>query len=106
MQALCELDSAALEVEATLGCGAPDRIRTCGLCLRRATLYPAELRVRAERDLARVPPPDNLNTGRELIVDWLVETVPKADRTPTDRGNIKMLLAEHDGTGNAGKQPH
>ena len=25
--------------------GAPDRIRTCGLCLRRATLYPAELRV-------------------------------------------------------------
>ena len=26
--------------------GAPDRIRTCGLCLRRATLYPAELRVR------------------------------------------------------------
>src|SRR4051812_49603304 len=27
------------------GNGAPDRIRTCGLCLRRATLYPAELRV-------------------------------------------------------------
>ncbi len=26
--------------------GAPDTIRTCGLCLRRATLYPAELRVR------------------------------------------------------------
>jgi hypothetical protein len=25
--------------------GAPDRIRTCDLCLRRATLYPAELRV-------------------------------------------------------------
>ena len=25
--------------------GAPDRIRTCGLCLRRAALYPAELRV-------------------------------------------------------------
>ena len=25
--------------------GAPDRIRTCGLRLRRATLYPAELRV-------------------------------------------------------------
>lgn len=24
---------------------APDRIRTCGLCLRRAALYPAELRV-------------------------------------------------------------
>src|ERR1700730_19060044 len=26
--------------------GAPDTIRTCALCLRRATLYPAELRVR------------------------------------------------------------
>ena len=26
--------------------GAPDRIRTCDLCLRRAALYPAELRVR------------------------------------------------------------
>jgi hypothetical protein len=25
--------------------GAPDRIRTCGLCLRRAALYPAELQV-------------------------------------------------------------
>jgi hypothetical protein len=25
--------------------GAPDRIRTCDLCLRRAALYPAELRV-------------------------------------------------------------
>ena len=25
--------------------GAPDRIRTCDLCLRRATLYPTELRV-------------------------------------------------------------
>ncbi len=27
--------------------GAPDRIRTCDLCLRRAALYPAELRVLA-----------------------------------------------------------
>lgn len=25
--------------------GAPDRIRICDLCLRRAALYPAELRV-------------------------------------------------------------
>ena len=29
--------------------GAPDTIRTCDLCLRRATLYPAELRVRLQR---------------------------------------------------------
>src|SRR5205085_5820654 len=33
--------------------GAPDRIRTCGLCLRRAALYPAELRVRAEEALSK-----------------------------------------------------
>ena len=32
--------------------GAPDRIRTCGLCLRRAALYPAELRVRGSARLA------------------------------------------------------
>ena len=30
-----------------LGCGAPGRIRTCDLWLRRPTLYPAELRARA-----------------------------------------------------------
>src|SRR3569832_1458934 len=32
--------------------GAPDRIRTCGLCLRRAALYPAELRVPGRQRLA------------------------------------------------------
>lgn len=32
--------------------GAPDTIRTCDLCLRRAALYPAELRVRNRRHLA------------------------------------------------------
>src|SRR5258705_13226794 len=31
-------------------CGAPDRIRTCDLCLRRAALYPAELRVPRGRE--------------------------------------------------------
>ena len=31
------------------GSGAPDRIRTCDLCLRRAALYPAELRVPGSR---------------------------------------------------------
>jgi hypothetical protein len=30
--------------------GAPDRIRTCDLCLRRAALYPAELRVLGRND--------------------------------------------------------
>ena len=32
-------------LEITRETGAPDRIRTCDLCLRRAALYPAELRV-------------------------------------------------------------
>src|SRR5439155_22332410 len=32
-------------VQPYAGNGAPDTIRTCGLRLRRATLYPAELRV-------------------------------------------------------------
>ena len=31
--------------------GAPDRIRTCDLCLRRAALYPAELRVQRVEEL-------------------------------------------------------
>ncbi|SPP99435.1 protein of unknown function [Bradyrhizobium vignae] len=35
-----------------LAIGAPDTIRTCDLCLRRATLYPAELRVLVEVHLA------------------------------------------------------
>ncbi len=34
--------------------GAPDRIRTCDLCLRRAALYPAELRVLRPRPGTRV----------------------------------------------------
>ncbi len=33
--------------------GAPDRIRTCDLCLRRAALYPAELRVLAVAEAAK-----------------------------------------------------
>ncbi len=32
----------------TFEAGAPDRIRTCDLCLRRAALYPAELRAPTE----------------------------------------------------------
>ena len=42
--------------------GAPDRIRTCGLCLRRAALYPAELRVRA-LPLKREAPPWATSNG-------------------------------------------
>jgi hypothetical protein len=42
-----------LVVEGDLSGGAPDRIRTCGLRLRRATLYPAELRVLTGRNCLR-----------------------------------------------------
>ena len=34
--------------------GAPDRIRTCDLCLRRAALYPAELRVPVHNAVKRL----------------------------------------------------
>ena len=36
-----------LEAESVGETGAPERIRTSDLCLRRAALYPAELRVLA-----------------------------------------------------------
>jgi hypothetical protein len=32
--------------QSEVAAGAPDKIRTCDLCLRRAALYPAELRAR------------------------------------------------------------
>ena len=35
--------------------GAPDRIRTCDLCLRRAALYPAELRAHRRCLISRIP---------------------------------------------------
>src|SRR6202022_4636379 len=47
--------------------GAPDTIRTCDLCLRRATLYPAELRVR------RVHLADWPGVGNGPIRGWLGE---------------------------------
>jgi hypothetical protein len=49
--------------------GAPDTIRTCDLCLRRATLYPAELRVLSPR-LADWPPTGNGPAGL-LTLEWV-----------------------------------
>ena len=43
--------------------GAPDRIRTCDLCLRRAALYPAELRVLSALNLVKAPPLSNAATA-------------------------------------------
>src|SRR5262249_51218129 len=64
--------------------GAPDTIRTCDLCLRRATLYPAELRAREGHHLADWPDIGNglPFAGRGLSgAAWAVnslETAPKA----------------------------
>src|SRR5436853_3550861 len=73
--------------------GAPDRIRTCDRCLRRATLYPAELRARstglsqrrselmepkAGRALSIAERPRSGNAARP---GWL----PRAVRPGTDR---------------------
>ena len=54
-----------------LGNGAPDKIRTCDLCLRRAALYPAELRVHAA------------GTGRTIAKGGLgVKRAAQGRRTP------------------------
>ena len=45
-------DKIQLEIDLN---GAPDTIRTCDLCLRRATLYPAELRARREMLISSKP---------------------------------------------------
>ena len=42
-------EAEALSLESRRKVGAPETIRTSDLCLRRATLYPAELRVLLER---------------------------------------------------------
>lgn len=47
--------------------GAPDRIRTCDLRLRRPTLYPAELRALTARTIAPLLP-DVKHTLMKLII--------------------------------------
>ncbi len=49
--------------------GAPDRIRTCGLCLRRATLYPSELRARESPPLRQSPVRGN-RLGSLACASW------------------------------------
>jgi hypothetical protein len=63
-------------VERSVLSGAPGRIRTCGLWLRRPTLYPAELRARAERQYLLISR-DSLNLHRIAhISDDQRETAP------------------------------
>ena len=48
-----------------LASGAPERIRTSDLCLRRAALYPAELRARDHLDSGRA-----FERQRRCIAGW------------------------------------
>src|SRR6188508_273154 len=52
--------------------GAPGRIRTCGLWLRRPTLYPAELRARERKRIAFHP--DNAIDTRSSTKDYRART--------------------------------
>jgi hypothetical protein len=61
--------------------GAPDRIRICDLCLRRATLYPAELRVQNE-------PPMHLGICFEEYTDNPIQ------RKPSNKVQAKMNVTE------------
>src|SRR5438067_13159151 len=67
--------------------GAPDRIRTCGLCLRRAALYPAELRVPGQEGrLAKGAPPRQSLSGGPLAA--------RADASLPRRRRLGRVAAE------------
>src|SRR5579859_4669563 len=75
--------------------GAPDTIRTCDLCLRRATLYPAELRVLVPAEASssgkpRAPQtfPPRIGEGRPLTLD----AVPEGLGLAGEAGVLGMLL--------------
>src|SRR5258708_9865632 len=61
--------------------GAPDKIRTCDLCLRRAALYPAELRVHAA------------GTGRTIAKGGL-GVKPAAQGVPGAQPRLAPALAQ------------
>src|SRR5690606_33899948 len=80
--------------------GAPDRIRTCDLCLRRAALYPAELRVpeaarniteRAGRGnsagkcLCGSPPADGTAHAASCASRWTLNSVSESIKQSTGR---------------------
>ena len=66
--------------------GAPDTIRTCDLCLRRATLYPAELRVRMRPHLADCP-----GIGNGFAGCFGVRAKPKRQRVTRSGVPIKYV---------------
>jgi hypothetical protein len=82
----CRLSQQREDWPAPFQAGAPDTIRTCDLCLRRATLYPAELRV-----LDSVPLADWPRIGNALA----------GGRTPPGgrSGRLRRLVARAMATG-------
>ena len=65
--------------------GAPDRIRTCDLWLRRPTLYPTELRARGREGYAAEPPASMTGTGPGRFTARLQPA--RASRPWVSRGN-------------------
>ena len=68
---------------AHFGDGAPERIRTSDLCLRRAALYPAELRARSVLDSGR-------GHERQRLYSW-VRGCGRGDDFKSDTG-LRILL--------------
>ena len=73
--------------------GAPDRIRTCGLCLRRAALYPAELRVPGRERLAK-PARRRQCFYFATLTGWNVPSPHVAPRMPLDCSTV-IVSTEH-----------
>jgi hypothetical protein len=84
--------------------GAPDRIRTCGLRLRRPTLYPAELRARAphrntraRRQVARPegfePPTYGFEARRSIQTELRARADHRITKQPAH--NISGFFAKH-----------
>ena len=58
--------------------GAPDRIRTCDLWLRRPTLYPAELRARGREGYAPAPRASMTSEAEQQFSIWLPGVAARA----------------------------
>src|SRR5437016_5346461 len=63
--------------------GAPDRIRTCGLRLRRPSLYPAELRARSDGDASVAEPSSIPLRASSQERSPLFRISPRAIQEPT-----------------------
>ena len=82
--------------------GAPDRIRTCGLRLRRATLYPAELRVHTVREMLTpclreifvgLKSEPDIRSNRCLVTSFFQHRQPSPDLTSAFGGQRSIQLS-------------